>query len=151
MKKQKRVVIDGVWPQLNNGEFYIKRVVNYTVHVGADVLVDGHDVIAAALLFKHEHSKTWDELRMFTHHSNYYEATFEVKKQGTYSYKVVGWVDYALNWQHGISRKIEDSQHVNSELLEGIYFLKKCMLKANATEKKYLKELLGLFRRTFHR
>ena len=139
MKKQKRVVIDGVWPQLNNGEFYIKRVLKETVHVGADVLVDGHDVIAAALLYKHENSTVWNELRMHTAHSNYYEANFQVKKQGLYSYKVIGWVDYALNWQHGISRKIEDAQTVNSELLEGIYFVKKCMGKANSSEKKYLK------------
>ncbi len=145
MKKQKRVVIDGVWPQLNNGEFYIKRIVNETVSVGADVLVDGHDVIAAALLYKHENSKEWKELRMHTFHSNYYEASFQVEKQGTYSYKVVGWVDHALNWQHGISRKIEDDQHVNSELLEGIYFIKKCIAKADESEKKYLKSLLGIF------
>jgi starch synthase (maltosyl-transferring) len=145
MKNQKRVVIDGVWPNLNNGEFYIKRVVNESVQVGADVLVDGHDVIAAALLYKHEGSRSWKELRMHTEHSNYYQATFQVTEQGIYSYKVVGWVDYALNWQHGISRKIDDDQHVNSELLEGLYFLKKCMVKAKASEKQYLKSLIGIF------
>ena len=53
MQNQKRVVIDYVYPQLNGGDFFIKRVVNEIVNVQAHVLVDGHDVIAASVLFKH--------------------------------------------------------------------------------------------------
>jgi starch synthase (maltosyl-transferring) len=56
-------------------------------------------------------------------------GSFMVDKQGFYSYKVEGWVDYALNWQHGIERKIEDGQKVSSELLEGISFLKPLLKK----------------------
>ncbi len=43
MLNQRRVVIDFVSPQINNGEFFIKRVVNEIVNVGAHVLADGHD------------------------------------------------------------------------------------------------------------
>ena len=51
MLRQQRVVIDRVEPQINGGEYYIKRVVGQVVKVNADVLVDGHDVIAAPLQF----------------------------------------------------------------------------------------------------
>ncbi|MBE0424711.1 MAG: DUF3416 domain-containing protein, partial [Lutibacter sp.] len=50
MQNQKRVVIDAVSPKINDGEFYIKRVVNQIVTVNADVLGDGHDIIAASVL-----------------------------------------------------------------------------------------------------
>ena len=40
MQKQTRVVIENVLPQLNGGNFYIKRVVNEIVFVSADVLGD---------------------------------------------------------------------------------------------------------------
>ena len=138
-KNQRRVVIENISPQLNNGEFQIKRVVNEIVTVKADVLADGHDIIASAVLYKHEDAKEWREVRMQPRENNNWQASFTVENQGLYAYKIIGWVDYALNWQHGIHRKIDDNQIVHSELLEGIDFLKKCSKKATASEKKYLK------------
>jgi len=145
MQSQKRVVIDDVSPQINNGEFYIKRVVNQIVTVNSNVLCDGHDIIAAAVLYKHENDKKWSEIRMQHVNNDEWIASFVVGKQGFYEYKVEGWVDYALNWQHGITRKIEDNQYVKSELLEGIEFVKAIIAKASKEEKEYLKHLETLF------
>lgn len=145
MQNQKRVVIDYVYPQLNGGDFFIKRVVNEIVNVQAHVLVDGHDVIAASVLYKHESDKKWQEVRMFHTQNDEWQAAFTVEKQGFYSYKVEGWVDDALNWQHGIHRKIDDNQKVTSELLEGVLYLKAVSKKASASEKKYLKHLETIF------
>src|SRR5690606_38924541 len=145
MQNQKRVVIDYVYPQINGGDFFIKRVVNEIVNVHAHVLVDGNDVIAASVLFKHEKDKTWQEVRMHHTQNDEWQAAFTVEKQGFYSYKVEGWVDDALNWQHGISRKIDDNQKVTSELLEGVMYLKAVSKKASASEKKYLKHLETIF------
>ena len=145
MLNQKRVVIDFVSPKINNGEFFIKRVVNEIVNVDAHVIADGHDVIAASVLYKHESASKWQEVRMQPTFNNEWKAAFTVEKQGFYTYKVEGWVDYALNWQHGIERKIDDHQQVNSELLEGIAFLKDISKKAIESEKEYLDHLAKIF------
>ena len=145
MLNQRRVVIDFVSPQINNGEFFIKRVVNEIVNVGAHVLVDGHDVIGVSVLYKNERDSKWKEVRMQPTFNDEWQASFVVEKQGFYTYKIEGWVDYSLNWQHGIERKIDDNQHVNSELLEGIEFLKSVEKKATKTEKEYLEKLSKLF------
>ena len=145
MLNQRRVVVDFVSPQINNGEFFIKRVVNEIVNVGAHVLADGHDVIGASVLYKNERDSKWKEVRMQPTFNDEWQASFIVEKQGFYTYKVEGWVDYALNWQHGIERKIDDNQHVNSELLEGVEFLKSIAKKATKTEKEYLDNLSKLF------
>ena len=70
---------------------------------------------------------------------------FKVEKQGFYAYKIEGWVDYALNWQHGIERKIDDGQHVTSELLEGAEYLKQIQKVADKEEKEHLKTLIEAF------
>lgn len=145
MQNQKRVVIDAVSPKINNGEFYIKRVVNQIVTVNADVLGDGHDIIASSLLYKFEKDKKWSEVTMHHVNNDEWMASFVVKRQGFYEYKVEGWVDYALNWQHGISRKIEDNQHVKSELLEGIEYLNAIVDAVSETEKTYVIKLMQLF------
>lgn len=145
VKNQKRVVIDTVLPQLNCGEFYIKRVVNEIVTVDAHVLCDGHDVLAATVLYKHQNEKNWSESRMTHLNNDEWQASFTVQKQGFYTYRVEAWVDYALTWQHGIIRKIDDNQYVKSELLEGIDYLNFCLKKATSSEIKYLQTLIAYF------
>ncbi|TXD83119.1 alpha-1,4-glucan--maltose-1-phosphate maltosyltransferase [Subsaximicrobium wynnwilliamsii] len=138
MQNQKRVVIEAVKPQINCGEHFIKRVINEIVIVNANVFGDGHDVIAVALLYKHENAKSWSETRMQALGNDEWNASFVVEQQGFYSYKVQAWVDEALNWQHGIIRKIEDGQHVNSELTEGSALLEPISKKATEDEKAFL-------------
>ncbi|KQC34270.1 alpha-amlyase [Nonlabens sp. YIK11] len=135
---QERVVIENVQPVINAGRHAIKRVIGETVHVSATVLVDGHDVIQSAVLYKHEKARKWQEQRMDSIGNDDYKASFQVEKLGKLQYKVQGWVDYALNWRHGISRKLADGQHVKSELLDGVIHLEHAYAKANKTEQSLL-------------
>jgi len=145
MQDQRRVVIDYVSPSINGGDFYIKRVVNEIVNIKAHILADGHDVLAASVLYKHEREKNWRENRINLVVNNEWEGLFSVEKQGFYSYKVEAWVDYALNWQHGIDRKIADNQHVNSELLEGVAYLNEIHDKISQNDQLYLDHLKNIF------
>ncbi|MFN4198518.1 MAG: alpha-1,4-glucan--maltose-1-phosphate maltosyltransferase, partial [Flavobacterium sp.] len=145
MQKQTRIIIEHVQPQLDGGEFYIKRIVNQLVTVTANVFSDGHDFIACVVKYKHEKAKKWDEIRMTDLGNDEWTATFQVQKQGFYSYLVEGWVDYALNWQHGTERKIKDGQYIKSELLEGAEYCKAILISATKEEKEFLKNCIGAF------
>jgi starch synthase (maltosyl-transferring) len=145
MQNQKRVIIENVLPQLDNGAFFIKRIVGQTVTITADVLSDGHDVMEACVQFKHENDKKFSENRLFAKPNDEFEGSFIVEKQGYYSYFVEAWIDYALNWQYGIGKKIADNQHVKSELLEGIEYINAIVKKVSAADKKYLAEVVKLF------
>ena len=145
MQNQTRIVIENLSPQIDCGAYFIKRIVGQTINVSADVFSDGHDIIECCVKFKHESDKNWQEVRMVPRENEQWTATFKVKKQGLYSYFVEGWVDYALNWQHGTQRKIQDNQYVKSELLEGAEFVNSIMNLANDSEKKYLEKLPAYF------
>jgi len=145
MQNQTRIVIENVTPQLDGGAFYIKRIIGQSIEVKANVFSDGHDVVACAVKFKHQSDKKWQEVRMTEIGNDEWVAQFEVSQQGFYSYFVEGWVDYALNWQHGTERKIQDNQHVKSELLEGAEYCQAILKEANATEKKYLNNAIKAF------
>jgi starch synthase (maltosyl-transferring) len=45
----KRVVIERIAPDVDNGRFPIKRTVGEPVTVTADIFADGHDVVVAVL------------------------------------------------------------------------------------------------------
>ena len=150
MLNQRRVIIENVLPQIDHGAFFIKRIVGQQVDVTADVLSDGHDVMEAVVQFKHEKEKKWSEIRMNALPNDAFEARFKVEHQGYYSYFVEAWIDYALNWQYGIGKKIKDGQQVTSELLEGVEYIKPLLKKVKASEKKYLNQLIDLFSSAKH-
>lgn len=145
MQNQTRIIIESVKPQLDGGSFYIKRIVNQKVIVSAHVFADGHDVVECCVKFKHEKDKKWSEVRMVPTENDEWEAEFTVEKQGFYSYFIEGWVDYALNWQHGTERKINDNQHVKSELLEGAEYCQAILKEVTKEEKAYLNSAIKAF------
>lgn len=146
MYNQSRVVVENIRPLVNGGTYPVKSIVGETVPVSADILGDGHDIVAACLCFKHEREKKWKEVRMVPSENDRWHASFVVEKQGFYRYKIQGWVDPGLNWQHGIGRKLEDGQHVNSELLEGAEILEGLLERVSKDEKTFLADCVTSFR-----
>jgi len=145
MQNQTRIIIENVLPQLDGGAFAIKRIVGQKINVSADVFSDGHDVIECCVKFKHEFDTVWQEVRMNPSQNDEWFATFQVDKQGVYTYFIEGWVDYALNWQHGTERKINDNQYVKSELLEGAEYIRAILDKVEGYENDYLNRLIYFF------
>ncbi|MBL7793949.1 MAG: DUF3416 domain-containing protein, partial [Saprospiraceae bacterium] len=87
-----RVVIEHVKPEIDNGRFFIKRTPGESVDVTADIFSDGHDVIRAALLYKHDDDKSWSSVYMQDHTNDVWTAGFKVEKHGYYHYKIEAWV-----------------------------------------------------------
>jgi len=63
-EKPRRVVIEGVEPEVDCGRFAIKRIAGDKVVVEADVFTDGHDELAAVLLYRCEDDPDWTEAPM---------------------------------------------------------------------------------------
>ncbi|MCI5083224.1 MAG: alpha-1,4-glucan--maltose-1-phosphate maltosyltransferase [Saprospiraceae bacterium] len=118
-----RVFIERVQPELDNGRYFIKRVLGEKVHVSADVFSDGHDAIRASLMYKHEDDKEWTEVFMQDHINDYYTAHFRVEKRGFYHYKIEAWVDRLLNWYKGFKKKHAAGQDMAIELKIGVGLL----------------------------
>src|ERR671924_984871 len=60
----RRVVVENVRPQVDCGRFPIKRTVGEAVRVTADIHADGHDFLAAVLLYRRVGNAEWTELPM---------------------------------------------------------------------------------------
>ncbi len=133
---QNRAVVRDVWPTVENGKYAIKRVVGESVSVWFNVLSDGHDVVRGGLRYRHESERKWSHASATSIGNDRWQAIFKVEKQGTYTYEALGWVDYALTWQHGITKKIDAGLDVKVELLEGLPFIEKLPKTISKEEKK---------------
>ena len=73
-----RVVIEGVSPEIDDGQVPIKRVVGEKVKVKAYVFSDSHDEISAYVLYRKKDQKEWLELPMQPLGEDYWVAEFPV-------------------------------------------------------------------------
>ena len=120
---QSRVFAAVLSPIVDGGQYSIRRVVGQWVHVDAQILCDGHDVIQGALQFKPIHETHWQEHRIWPHAEDRWSGKFKVDAQGLWEYRVAGWVDHGLTWREGLHKKVQDGQHVSTELHDGIVLL----------------------------
>lgn len=116
---RRRVIIEGVAPQIEAGRYPIKRTLEEEVVVEADVFTDGHDAVAARLLFRAEEEPEWREAEMAALGNDRWRAAFKIERIGRYRYTVEGWVDHFLTWRQDLTKKIAAQQDVSVELLIG--------------------------------
>ncbi|HEY7305854.1 MAG TPA: alpha-1,4-glucan--maltose-1-phosphate maltosyltransferase [Bryobacteraceae bacterium] len=104
---RRRVVIEGVSPEINGGRFPAKRTVGDTVRVEADIFADGHDLISAALLYRPEDSQSWNESPMQALVNDRWAGSFKVTQLGRYRYTIHAWVDHWETWRHDLQKRID--------------------------------------------
>jgi len=119
----KRVVVEGVTPEIDSGRFPIKRIVGDVVVVEADVFADGHDQVIARLLFQREEDKAWSHAYMTALGNDRWRGEFPVTELGRYVYSVAGAIDKYGTWRSDLVKRIAAGQDVAVELLHGAAIL----------------------------
>ena len=127
MEGQQRVIIENVKPQINGGNFPVKRTINESVQVNADIFCDGHDVITAHLLYRHQDDHDWNPVEMDYMINDHWKSKFEVSRLGMYYYSILAWVDRFKSWHRDILKKIEADMAFQVDFLVGAEILKEVL------------------------
>lgn len=135
---QNRVIIHSVSPELEGGQYFIKRIQGDTVQVKATVFGDGHDVVRAAVCYRKQGAKKWEQSLMTELGGDIWAADFQVGELGFYDYKIEGWVDQLMNWYRGFKKKFEAGQQMEVELKIGADFLKTTAKQYKGEAKKQI-------------
>ncbi len=137
---RRRVVIEGITPQVDGGRFPAKRTVGDQVRVEADIFTDGHDAIAAALLAHREGSDDWTEIPMQPLVNDRWFATFGVSELGRYEFKVQGWVDHFETWRRDLLKRIAAESDTLVDYLIGADLVAAAAARATGADRKRLVE-----------
>lgn len=129
-----RAVIESVSPEIDSGRFPIKRTVGEDVVVEADIFVDGHDILSAVLLHRHQREEAWHESPMEALPNDRWRGAFSVAKVGRYRYTLLAWVDRFKTWRHGLERKAQAGQDVSQDLFIGSDIVAEAARQAEGTE-----------------
>ena len=120
MEGKKRIAVENVKPQVDCGRFPVKRLVGERLDVEADIFADGHDSIAAFLMYRKPGSNTWEKVPMKQIGNDRWRASFSAGEIGLWFYTICGGIDRFRTWQQTVRKKLADGQDVSVELGTGI-------------------------------
>jgi starch synthase (maltosyl-transferring) len=116
---RRRVVIEGVRPEVDFGRFPVKRAAGERVVVEADVFTDGQDLVTAGLRYRREEDRSWDEVRMEPIGNDRWRGSFVVSDLGSYRFGIRAWIDRFGTWRSRLEKKIAAAQNVEPDLVIG--------------------------------
>jgi starch synthase (maltosyl-transferring) len=128
--KAPRIAIEQISPAVDGGQFPIKRLVGQRITVEADIVTDGHDVVAAELLWKAADEEDWTRLALAPIGNDRWQATFAAKRIGRHFYAIEAWRDTYASLLHEINVKHEAGLDIALELTEARQYLEAVNAKA---------------------
>src|SRR3954453_18086671 len=118
-----RFRIEEIYPCVDNGRYPVKRIAGEAVEVWADIFREGHDVIAAALLWKPERATGWRHEPMTAHSNDRWHGSFTPPEPGWYLFAIEAWTDQFATWRKEFQLKQQAGQDVSLEAREGAQLL----------------------------
>jgi starch synthase (maltosyl-transferring) len=142
---RRRVVIEGVQPEVDAGLFPAKRVAGDSVVVEADIFADGHDVLSAVVLYRHATEKKFREVRMLPMPNDRWRAELTVEQLGYTIYTIEAWVDHFLTWHRDLKKRVAAQQSdIDVQLQIGLEMVRAASRRAKARDRKKLDAVVKL-------
>ncbi len=131
--------IEDVYPLIDGGRFAVKRIVGERIEVWADVYRDGHNVVAAALLWRRERDREWRREPMTHHGNDRWVGSFVPDQLGHHVYAIEAWTDEFATWRRGFELKQKAGADLTLDAIEGAGMLTKAQPGGQAAAAAILK------------
>lgn len=135
---RRRVLVQNVAPEIEGGEFPIKRIAGQRVRVSADALTDGHDRLACLLKYRKADEPVWSEAPMEAIGNDRWQAEFPVPEAGRYRYTIEAWVDHFRSWQEDLRKRVDAGQQTAIDLQAGADLVRTAAGRAAGAEAEQL-------------
>jgi starch synthase (maltosyl-transferring) len=114
-----RIQIEAVYPELDGGRYPVKREVGDTLAVWADIVREGHDLLAAAVRYRTKGGTAWREAPMYHVDNDRWTGAFRLDENARYVFTIEAWTDRFASWRRDLDARARAGQDVTAELREG--------------------------------
>jgi starch synthase (maltosyl-transferring) len=125
------IAIEDVQPELDGGQWPIKRVVGEVIEVSADIFKEGHDLIQARVVSRALDQQDWHEEPMRPVGNDRWVGRFTVHRNTRYVYSVLAFTDVYGSWRADLEKRLAAGQDATSELLEGVRLVEQAAARAS--------------------
>jgi starch synthase (maltosyl-transferring) len=103
---RRRVIIEEIQPTVDAGRYPAKRTLGDTVTVTAAIFSDGHDHVAARLLYRHATQRKWQSVPFAELTNDLWSADFVVDRLGAWQFTIEAWVDHFDTWVADLGKRL---------------------------------------------
>jgi starch synthase (maltosyl-transferring) len=114
-----RLAIEAISPIVEAGRFAVKRLAGERVTVAADIIVDGHGKIAAALQWRAKDETDWRDVPMTFVANDRWSGDWLPERVGPHLFRIIAWPDRFATWRDEVGKKHAAGLDVTLELEEG--------------------------------
>jgi starch synthase (maltosyl-transferring) len=136
-----RIAIEALAPAVDGGRFAAKRIVGDTVEVEADIFIDGHDALAAALLWRAADESDWSRAPLTLIDNDRWRGAFRPRCVGRHYFVVEAWLDRWIGLCHDIEKKHSAGQDVSLDLADAARLIEAADERAAGDLKRQLVQL----------
>src|SRR6185312_12634076 len=114
-----RYRVEDIYPSVDGGRTPIKRIFGEVIDVWADLLREGHDQLAAELVWRHEADDEWRREPMQFEGNDRWRGRFTPPQPGRYRFAIEAWTDRYATWRKSLLLKREAGLAIELEASEG--------------------------------
>jgi starch synthase (maltosyl-transferring) len=140
-----RITIGSITPAVDGGAFAVKRLAGEALAVRADIFADGHELIAAELLFRAEDEAEWRRVRMTAEPNDVWTAAVRGHRLGRHILAIEAWLDIWGGFVRDFGKKREAGLDLTLERQEGRALVAAAVTRATGSVAADLAELLARF------
>jgi starch synthase (maltosyl-transferring) len=122
-----RFRIEDIFPCVDGGRYAVKRIAGEMVEVWADIFREGHDVLAAAVLWRAQDAEDWHREPMQLVNNDRWRGQFTPPQPGWYLFAIEAWTDQYATWRKEFLLKQAAGQDGSLEAREGHELLTQLM------------------------
>jgi len=117
--QQPRLAIEAVQPALEDGRFAVKCQCGRPLEISAVIFADGHDQLAADVLWRVGTEATWQRTAMQALGNDRWAASLVFEHQGPAEFAIEAWHDVYASFRSELVKKFAAGVPVGMELQEG--------------------------------
>jgi starch synthase (maltosyl-transferring) len=119
--------IEEIVPSVDCGRFPVKHIVGEAIAVWADIYRDGHEIVAAELIWRGESESDWQRAPMTHQGNDRWVGSFVPGRNGRFSYAIEAWTDEFATWRHGFELKHKANVATELDAMEGASLLTRAL------------------------
>jgi starch synthase (maltosyl-transferring) len=143
--REARIVITGITPAVDNGAFAAKRVAGDAVRVEADIFTDGHQSLAAALLYRADDEHAWQRAPMRFLVNDRWVGEFPLRRTGPHSFTIEAWIDIFAGFVRDLGKKRDAAVDTALDVAEGRALIEAARARSKGETRTNLATLLEDF------
>ncbi len=138
------IAIENVYPEIDNGLFYVKKTVNDKFNVYADIFRAGTDTVKSYLLYRKNGNLNWDQTGMEYLSDDRWHGSFILNDTGLYEYKITAWTDTYSTLLKNLESWYRAGESIKSDLFDIINILKKIEKNSLENDKNIIEGKINL-------